>query len=136
MLDPREAREVGVVGRGEGLVGRVARAVRVVGEAVGERGLKAAAAAGGDRAQLGVEAAERAQERQRAHVGVAALEVAAGGRQRADEHGGGGVGAVDGLVSGVDHRAIGVGEAGEQRFLPQSACGWIHSGRFGSFQRM
>src|SRR5204862_71139 len=79
VLDPGEAREVGVVGRGEGLVGRVARAVRVVGEAVGERGLKATAAPGGDRPQLGVEAAECAQEGQRACVGVTALEVASGG---------------------------------------------------------
>ena len=27
-------------------------------------------------------------------------------------------------------------QIGEQRFFPQLACGWIHSGRFGSFQRM
>ena len=65
------------------------------------------------------------------------LQVAAGGRQRADEHGGDRVGGVDrpGTRRGPSRGRVS-GETGEQRFLPQSACGWIHSGRFGSFQRM
>jgi hypothetical protein len=117
VLDARQAREVGVVSRGEGLIGRVARAVRVIGDAVGERGLEAAAAAGGDGAQAGVETAERAQEGQRPRVRVAALEVAAGRRERADEHGGHGIERVDARVGRVDHRAVGVGGRGRAAAL-------------------
>ena len=105
-LDLLEAPEVRVVAMRVRLARRVARAVRVVGDPVGDRGLEPAAGAGADHMQVAVDATEPAQELQRAHVGVVGPEVAAGRGERADEHGRDGVDRVDRRVGGEDHRPI------------------------------
>ena len=130
-----QAAEVGVVRVRVGLARRVARA-----SAGGRRCRRrtragTAAAAGADRAQL------RRSSRGRAGTRAGACsrcrsQVAAGRRERADEDGATGSTA---WIAGYAARTIArytSGETGVQRCLPQSACGWIHSGRFGSFQRM
>ena len=107
-LDLLQAAEVGIVPVRVGLARRVARAVRVVADAVGERGPEGAAPAGVDGLQLAVEAAEAAQELERAHVRVVALQVAPGRGERPDQDLGDRVRGVDRRVRGEDHRAVDV----------------------------
>ena len=120
-LERGQAGEVGVVGVVVGLVRRQPRAVRVIREPVGDRGLEVRAAAAAKRPQALVDAAERAQELQRAHVRVAAHQAAPARRQGADQDLRVGVGRVDGRIGGSDQRAVAVARHG--RAAPLDARG-------------
>ena len=93
-------------GLANGVSGRGQDPVRVEREPVGGRGLEAAAAARGELLELRVDAAERAQERERAVLGVLAAELVAARGQRADQHLGAGVCLVHQRVRAADERAV------------------------------